>query len=64
VEKDDHEIWLNNLEQDDDKNNVARTLHESGIKPDGCPRLEAIFRRAMSGNGHYSQLLPAYYEPA
>jgi hypothetical protein len=64
IEKDDYEIWLNDLEQNDDVNDVARTLHESGWPPHGCPRLGAQFRRGMSGNGHYSQLLQAYYGPA
>jgi hypothetical protein len=64
IEKDDYEIWLNDLEQDDDENNVARTLHGSGWLPDGCPRLEALFLRAIGGNGYYSQLLQAYYGSA
>jgi hypothetical protein len=62
--KEPYEIWLRDLEQNDDNNDVARTLFESGL-PDGCPRLEALFRRAMRGNGVYSQRLQALLgEPA
>ena len=63
-EKDNYMIWLRDLEQIDDVEELARTLHESGEMPNGDPRLDALFRRATSGKGHYSQLLNAYFEPA
>jgi hypothetical protein len=62
--QDEYEIWLRNLEQIDDVEELARTLHEGGELPNGDPRVDALFRRATRGNGHYSQLLGAYCEPA
>jgi hypothetical protein len=61
---DDYEIWLRNLEQIYDNEELARTLHESGVWPNGDRRVESLFRRATSGQGYYSQLLNAYCEPA
>lgn len=60
--QDPHE-WLRNLEQIDDNEELARTLHEGGVVPSGEPRVEALFRRATSGRGYYSQLLMTYCEP-
>jgi hypothetical protein len=59
-----YKILLRDLEQIDDVEQLARTLHEDGLQPNGDPRLEALFRRAMRGKGFYSQLLAAYCEPA
>jgi hypothetical protein len=64
MNRDPYEIWLRNLEQIDDVEELARTLHEGGELLNGDPRVEALFRRATSGKGHYSQLLSAYCEPA
>lgn len=61
---DDYEIWLRNLEQIYDNEELARTLHKGGELPNGDPRVDALFRRATSGKGYYSQLLNAYCEPA
>jgi hypothetical protein len=61
---DPYELWLRNLEQIDEVEELARTLHEGGELPNGDPRLDALFRRATSGKGYYSQLLNAYFEPA
>ena len=61
--QDPHEIWLHNLEQIDEIEELARTLHEDGVVPNGDLRVEALFRRATSGRGYYSQLLGAYCEP-
>jgi hypothetical protein len=64
-DRDSHETWLRDQEQNDDNNDLARTLFESDRWPDGCPRLEALFRRAMRGNGIYSQRLQDVFgEPA
>lgn len=60
---DNYNGWLRNLEQTDEVEELARTLHEGGELPNGNPRLEALFRRATSGRGYYSQLLNAYFEP-
>lgn len=62
--QDPYEIWLRNLEQIDEIEELARTLYEGGVAPNGEPRVEALFRRATSGRGYYSQLLGAYCEPA
>jgi hypothetical protein len=64
MDRDPYEIWLNDLEENDDANDVARVLHKENVPPHGDPRVEALFRRATSGNGYYSQLLSAYCEPA
>ncbi len=64
MNRDPYEIWLRSLEQIDDVEELARALHEGGDLPNGDPRLEALFRRATSGNGYYSRLLKAYCEPA
>jgi hypothetical protein len=61
ADRDPYETWLRDQEQNDDNNDRARTLFESGLFPDGCPRLEALFRRAMRGNGVYSQRLQAVF---
>jgi hypothetical protein len=60
MEKDEYEAWVSDLEQNDDNNDVARVLHKECIPPSGDPRVEALFRRATRGNGHYSQLLRTY----
>jgi hypothetical protein len=57
---DDYEIWLTDLEQNTDKNDVARTIHGANWIPGGCAQLDAIAYRAMNGNGFYSQLLRSY----
>ncbi|MGJ5051646.1 hypothetical protein ACQR09_31585 [Bradyrhizobium oligotrophicum] len=61
--QDPYEIWLRNLEQIDDNEELARTLHKDNEFPNGDPRVVALFRRATSGSGYYSQLLQAYFEP-
>jgi hypothetical protein len=63
-EKDYYEIWLRDLQQLDEVEELARTLHKGGELPNGDPRVDALFRRATSGKGYYSQLLNAYCEPA
>lgn len=61
---DDYEIWLRNLEQIQDREELARTLHEAGVTPNGDARLLRMFDRATSGNGPYAQLLKINCEPA
>jgi hypothetical protein len=60
---DHYEVWLRDLEQNDDDNDVARVLHKDGELPNGDPRVDVLFRRAMRGNGFYSQLLQGYFGP-
>jgi hypothetical protein len=59
-----HEIWLRNLEQIDDLEELARTLHESGVTPSGDTRLKRLFVRAIRGNGAYSLAVRINCEPA
>ena len=61
--QDPYEIWLRNLEQIVQVEELARALHEGGVVPNGDARVEALSRRATSGRGYYSQLLRAYCEP-
>ena len=63
MKKDSYEVWLRNLEENDDDNDVARHLHKDCELPNGDPRIDALFLRAMSGNGYYSQLLRGYCGP-
>jgi hypothetical protein len=55
--QDNSEIFFRNLEQIDSANELARTLREFDLTPNGEPRIEALFRRAIRGNGPDSQLL-------
>lgn len=49
--------WVSDLERIDDTEELARLLVESTECSHDHPRLEALFRRAASGNGHYAQIL-------
>ena len=49
---------LRDLEGIDDDNELARFLLEYDIPP-GDPRVDALLRRAMAGNGRYSLSLRA-----
>lgn len=62
--RDEYEIWLFNLEQIQDREELARTLHEGGVVPNGDVRLSRLFHRATSGNGPYALLLKINCEPA
>lgn len=57
---DEDRDWVTDLEAISDLDDLARTLHESGLAPDSEPRIEVLFNRAMLGTGRYSQLLRAY----
>ena len=48
-----------NYEKIDDTEELAHNLLNSGLVPHSHPRIEALFRRAASGKGHYSQLIRA-----
>jgi hypothetical protein len=56
--RDDYEIMLRDLEWIDDDNELARFLLEYDTPP-GDPRVDALLRRAMGGNGRYSLSLRA-----
>lgn len=61
---DEYEIWLCNLEQIRDREQLARTLHEGDVTPNGDPRLARLFRIATSGSGPYALFLRIHCEPA
>ena len=48
-----------NYEEIDDTEELAHNIVNSGLVPHCHPRIEALFRRAASGKGHYSQLIRA-----
>lgn len=48
-----------NYEEIDDTEELARNLIHSCLLPHSHPRIEALFRRAVSGRGHHSQLIRA-----
>jgi hypothetical protein len=62
--RDEYEIWLCDLEQIQDREELARTLHKGGATPNGDARLMRLFRIATSGNGPYALLLRINCEPA
>lgn len=62
--RDEYEIWICNLEQIQDSEELARTLHEGGVVPNGDARLSRLFHRATRGNGQYALLLKINCEPA
>lgn len=57
--EDADEEWLANLELLDDVEELAHFLANSAYAVHENPRLEALFERAASGNGYYSQLIRA-----
>ena len=50
---------ITEYEEIDDVEVLAQTLHQSGLVPHSDQRTEALFRRAASGKGYFSQLLGA-----
>jgi len=48
-----------NYEKIDDTEELAHNLLNSGLVPHSHRRIEALFRRAASGNGYHSQLIRA-----
>lgn len=55
------EEWpgVSDLEEIDDTEELAHNILNSGLVPHCHPRIEALFRRAASGKGYYSQLIRA-----
>ncbi|WP_426421784.1 hypothetical protein [Bradyrhizobium genosp. A] len=50
---------ISHLEQIYDGEELAHNLEYSGLFPYDHPRVEALYRRAASGNGRHAQMLRA-----